>query len=197
MKKCLITLASTVGLLAASAVAAKAPFNHLGLPACTSTGWSDVCRLLMTDGDFSSGSLSAWQRVGLPGIGYDKYGDGYAALPYGSAISQKVPTPAGSVTSQMTYAVNFAVMAETGEGSVAVSLALTDDQGRNRVELGGTTVKATPGVWTYGELYVSGQPYGGAAHVQLQLANTSVSGTQVQVDNVMVVQNAQAEGVGR
>lgn len=164
-----------------------------GLPACSSAGNDDACRLPVRDGDFSSGQLAGWQRQGLPSTGYGADGNAYAALAVGAAISQAVGIPTGNSPRRVTYAVRFRALAESADGSVDVRVALSDDNGNGRVDLGGTSVRVVRGEWTVGELFVTGRPYGGAPHVHITLANESVSGTQVQLDDVYVVESVDAD----
>lgn len=163
------------------------------LPACTRAGNDDACRLPVRDGDFSGGALNGWQRQGLPAVGYDAGRNAYAALPVGAAISQAVGIPTANLPQDVAYAVRFRLLGESADGSVDVRVALSDDNGNQKIDLGGTTVRAVRGEWTVGELFVTGKQYGGAPHVHITLANESASGTQVQVDDIYVVESAGVE----
>jgi hypothetical protein len=189
--------ASTAAVLAlfvaaASPVLARSGPDPSRVPACSSAGNNDACRLPLRDGDFSAGSLMSWKREGLPSVGDGGGGSTYAALPVGSAISQAIGIPTGNLPQHVAYVVRFRVLGESADGSVDVRLALSDDNGNQRVDLGGTAVHVVHGGWTAGELYVTGKPYGGAPHVHLTLANDSRSGTQVQIDDVYVVESVDA-----
>ncbi|UPG91380.1 hypothetical protein L2Y96_06295 [Luteibacter aegosomaticola] len=179
-------------LVAAPVQASTSP-DPSRLPACTSAGNDDACRLPIRDGDFSAGALNGWQRQGLPVVGYDASGNAYAALPVGAAISQAVGIPTANLPQDVAYAIRFRVLGESADGSIDVRVALSDDNGNQKIDLGGTTVRAVRGEWTVGELFVTGKQYGGAPHVHITLANDSASGTQVQVDDVHVVESAGVE----
>lgn len=174
-----------------SALASNSP-DPSGLPACSSAGNDAECRLPVRDGDFSSGTLGGWHREGLPSVGSDASGQAYAVLPVGSAISQAVGIPTGNSPDDVTYAIRFRILGESAEGSVYVRVALSDDTGHRQVELGGTSVSVARGEWKVGELFVAGKPFGGAPHVHITVGNESVSGTQVQVDDVYVVESVKA-----
>jgi hypothetical protein len=170
------------------ALASTSP-DPSGLPACSSAGNDEACRLPVRDGDFSAGALNGWQRQGLPVVGYDASGNAYAALPVGAAISQAVGIPTANLPQDATYAIRFRVLGESADGSIDVRVAVSDDTGKQKIDLGGTSVRVARGEWSAGELFVTGKPFGGAPHVHLTLANDSITGTQLQVDDVYVVES--------
>jgi hypothetical protein len=172
----------------APAMAGRSP-DPSRLPACTSAGNDGACRLPVHDGGFSIGGLGKWQRQGLPGVGSDPSGNAYAVLPVGAAISQAVAIPTGNLPEDATYAVRIRVLGERADGSVDLRVAMSDDRGGRRLDLGGTSVRVVRGEWTEAELFVSGARHGGAPHVLVEIANDSLTGTQVQVDDVYVIES--------
>ncbi|QDE38732.1 hypothetical protein FIV34_05715 [Luteibacter pinisoli] len=192
MKACISLGLLALSLAAAATATASNNLNPRGIPACTSAGNDDVCRLPVRNGHFSTGTLEGWESVSVPGVGRDIDGNAYAVTPPGSAIRQTVAVNTLNLTADSTFILHFRVLAESGDGSIDARLALRDDTGKHRVELGRTTVHARRGQWSVGELVVAGQPFANPAHVEVTLANDSLGGTRVQVDDVYLLENVNA-----
>lgn len=186
------TIMATLALaVATTAMAGQSP-DPRGLPACTMQGNPDACRLQVKDGDFSEGSLGAWRRTGMPAVGYDASGNAYAAIPVGSSVAQAVAINTGTRTADATYVIRFRALAESADGSVDVRVALSDDTASEKVSLGGTSAAVKRGEWTDVELFVEGKPWSVPPHVFVSIANTSMSGSVVQVDDVYVIESVSA-----
>jgi hypothetical protein len=192
MKACISLGILALSLAAAATASASNTPSPAGLPACTSAGNDDVCRLPVRNGDFATGTLEGWEAVAMPHVGRDIDGNAYAMTPLGSAIRQTVAVNTLNQTADSTYVLHFRVLAESGDGSIDARLALRDASGEHRVELGRTTVNASRGQWSAGELVVTGQPFANPAHVEVTLANESVGGTRVQIDDVYLLENVNA-----
>jgi len=167
------------------------------LPGCTGGSQPSACILPLKNGDFRAEDVSFWNRVGLPSRGEDAEGNTYATLYTGSGMTQAVYAHTGLDPADAVYTLRFRVRAEHAQTQVRATLAMSTDQHTNRVELGQVTTMAVTGDWRVVELSVQGRPYAAPAHVLVEINNEGGTHTTVQVDDVVLVQSADTDLVGR
>ncbi|SEO85665.1 hypothetical protein SAMN02800692_2559 [Luteibacter sp. UNC138MFCol5.1] len=184
--------------LAGTAVAGtqtSSGFSHIGpspagLPSCNSTEIFDACRLPVKQGMFDS--LQGWTANGMVSQGSDASGNGYAAIRPGSSVRQAVYASFGTPNEDASYVLRFRLLSESHDAPVRATLSMSNAAGTDVAKLGATTTMARHHEWTEVELVVDGKAFRQPAHVMIEIGNEDSAAT-VQVDDVFLVQSADAE----
>jgi hypothetical protein len=199
MMKTLFAFALTSALTFGSIGTAFAghPGTVPALPACLGASpATGACLLPLKNGNFADAALSSWDAHGLPSRGGDAEGNTYATLPTGSGIKQAIYAHTGRDPAESVYTLRFRIRAEHATAQVRATLAMSTGQRTDRIELGHVTAMALTDEWSVVELSVQGRPYAAPAHVLLEIDNEGGTLANVQVDDVLLVESADAEVIG-
>lgn len=177
--------------LGGPAFAALTPdFTHL--PRCHSYIGADVtCRLPVKNGGFDG--LAGWEGLGEVDVETEE-GNSYASIGHGSSIRQAVYAMFYKWTGA-TYALRFRVRSTSGDAQVHVAMWMSDGHGRFKKLIGATAATATESGWRTVELVANGKPSAAPAHVLVEITNILGATSSIDVDDVQLVESADAEAV--